>query len=61
MYKSACFNDTHKVMSAMQKLYVVYMHHTKKMNVLMTPSNDSNLPLKTPIFIFINAIHVYNI
>ncbi len=26
---------------------------SKKMNVLLTPSNDSNLPLKTPIFLFI--------
>ncbi len=26
---------------------------TQIMNVLMTPSSDSNLPLKTPIFLFI--------
>ncbi len=31
------------------------------MNVLLTPSNDSNLPLKTPIFLFIKYLYVYNI
>ncbi len=31
------------------------------MNILLSPSNDSNLPLKTPIFLFIKYGHILNI